>query len=335
VSEATGQVAGASFKHVSPAGTAVAGDLDEADLKLYGLHEGPASPVARAYVRARSADPKSSYADMAAVSKCVDVPTAEFLAGVVSDGIIAPEYDPEALRILRTKKRGSYLIFQIDPDFSPPTRETREVFGLRLSQERNAREITEADLQDVVCGELTDRARADLLLALITIKYTQSNSVGYAGQGRMVGIGAGQQSRIDCTKLAGAKARLWHLLRHPRVLTLAFKDDIRVQDRINWRVRFCEGDLTSTESGTFEQALREPVEPLRDDERAEWNSRLRGLSFASDGLIPFRDNVDWAYRYGAEFIAEPGGSIRSDEVETACRQYGITLIRTALRLFHH
>jgi phosphoribosylaminoimidazolecarboxamide formyltransferase/IMP cyclohydrolase len=332
---ATGVAAAASFKHVSPAGAALAVPLEPDLARAYEVEGDALTPAALAYVRARGADPKCSFGDFAALSEPVDEATALFLKGVVSDGIVAPGYAPAALDVLRAKKGGGFVVLRADPDFQPPPREAREVFGMRLVQDRNDHPIGPADLEHVVCGKLTEDARRDLLLALVTLKYTQSNSVGYALGGQMIGIGAGQQSRVDCTKLAGQKADVWHLGRHPKVLGLAFRRGVKRQDRINWRVRYIEGDLTPLEEAALRECLEGPLEPLSAAERREWLARLGGVSLASDGFIPFRDNVDHAARHGVRFIAEPGGSTRDDEVEAACREYGITLVHTKLRLFHH
>jgi phosphoribosylaminoimidazolecarboxamide formyltransferase/IMP cyclohydrolase len=332
---ALGLPAAASFKHVSPAGAAVAVELSEAEAAACEVAGRRLTPPALAYVRARGADPKSSFGDFAALSDPVDVATAELLAGVVSDGVVAPDYEAGALERLEAKKGGSFVVFRADPHHRPPELESREVWGVRLTQTRNSHAITAADLSNVVCGELTEAARRDLVLGLVTLKYTQSNSVGYALGGQMIGIGAGQQSRIDCTRLAGAKARLWHLGRHPRVLGLRFRRGVRRQDRINWRVRFCEGDLAPAEEAALRAALEGPLEPLRDEERRAWLAKLDGVSLVHDGFIPFRDNVDLAARHGVRFIAQPGGSARDDEVVAACREYGIALVHTGLRLFHH
>jgi phosphoribosylaminoimidazolecarboxamide formyltransferase / IMP cyclohydrolase len=332
---ATGLAAAASFKHVSPAGAALAVPLEADLVRAYEVEGETLTPAALAYVRARGADPKCSFGDFAALSEPVDEATARFLKGVVSDGIIAPGYEPEALALLRAKKGGDFIVIRADAGYEPPARESRELFGVRLEQDRNAHAIGEADLAEVVCGELSAEARRDLLLGLVALKYTQSNSVGYALGGQMIGIGAGQQSRVDCTKLAGAKADLWHLRRHPRVLALEFKKGVKRQDRINWRVRFIEGDLTRSEEAGLREALDQPVELLSEDEKRDWLGRLAGVCLVSDGFIPFRDNIDHAQRHGVAFIAEPGGSTRDDEVEAACREYGITLVHTKLRLFHH
>jgi len=332
---ATGLAAAASFKHVSPAGAALAVPLEPDLARAYEAEGEELTPAALAYVRARGADPKCSFGDFAALSEPVDAATARFLKGVVSDGVVAPGFEPEALEILRAKKGGGFIAIRADASYEPPAQESRELFGVRLVQDRNAHAIGDADLAEVVCGELTPEARRDLLLGLVTLKYTQSNSVGYALGGQMIGIGAGQQSRVDCTKLAGAKADLWHLRRHPKVLALAFKKGVKRQDRINWRVRFIEGDLTRSEEAALREALEHPLAPLGDDEKRAWIDSLDGVSLVSDGFIPFRDNIDRAQRHGVRFIAEPGGSTRDDEVEAACREYGITLVHTKLRLFHH
>jgi phosphoribosylaminoimidazolecarboxamide formyltransferase/IMP cyclohydrolase len=226
-------------------------------------------------------------------------------------------------------------VLQIDAGFRPPEREARELFGVRLVQDRNDKRIGAAELAHVVCGELTPEAKRDLLLGLIALKYTQSNSVGYALDGQMIGIGAGQQSRVDCTKLAGAKADVWHLGRHPKVLGLRFKKGVKRQDRINWRVRYIEGDLVPSEEAAFREVLDEPLVLLTPEERRAWQARLTGVSLVSDGFIPFRDNIDHAARHGVRFIAQPGGSTRDADIEAACREYGVAMVHTNLRLFHH
>lgn len=332
---ATGLPAAASFKHVSPAGAAVAVPLSPELAKAYEVEGKELTPAALAYVRARGADPKCSFGDFAALSDVVDVATAEFLKGVVSDGIVAPGFEPAALEVLKQKKNGAFIVIEADDAYRAPQRERREVFGMEMVQDRNDWQVSEAELKEVVCGELTPEARRDLLLGLVAIKYTQSNSVGYALGGQMIGIGAGQQSRVDCTKLAGAKADLWWLGTHPKVLGLRFKKGVKKQDRINWRVRYIEGDLTRFEEAALRDALDAPQGPLRDDERREWIKRLSGVSLVSDGFIPFRDNIDHASKHGVSFIAEPGGSTRDKDVEDACREYGIALVHTKLRLFHH
>jgi phosphoribosylaminoimidazolecarboxamide formyltransferase/IMP cyclohydrolase len=332
---ALGLPAATSFKHVSPAGAAVAVPLDDRLKRAYEVEGRELSPAALAYVRARGADPKSSFGDFVGLSDKVDRETAEFLKTVVSDGIIAPGYDPDALAILKAKKGGGFIVMQADPDFEAPDREAREVFGMRLVQDRNNYRVTRADLSNVVCGTLNDDAVRDLLLGLVTIKYTQSNSVGYSKGGQMIGIGAGQQSRVDCTKLAGAKTDVWQLGLHSKVLGLQFKQEVKRQERINWRVRYIEGDLTRYEADALREALSQPAEPLTSADKSDYLSKLSGASLASDGFIPFRDNIDHASRHGVSYIAEPGGSTRDSEIEAACREYGIALVYTNLRLFHH
>jgi phosphoribosylaminoimidazolecarboxamide formyltransferase/IMP cyclohydrolase len=332
--QALGRPAAASFKHVSPAGAAVSGAIDEVTAELYGVADGEVGALASAYLRARDADPKSSYGDFAAVSHPVDAELAELLTGMVCDGIVAPGYAPGTVERLSKKKNGRFLIMEADDSFVSPREEAREVFGLRLNQQHDE-VVLSSTLLRVVDDGLPDTAVADLLLGLAVLRYTQSNSVCYLRDGMTLGIGAGQQSRVDCTRLAGAKADTWWLRRHPSVRALSFRPGIRRQDRINWQIRFIEGDLTSDEASRLEEALVTPAGELTADERAQWIECLDRVAFASDGALPFRDNVDHANRHGVQYIAEPGGSIRSDEVEEACREHGITLTRTGLRLFHH
>lgn len=327
--------AAASFKHCSPAGAAVAVKLDPDLARAYEVTGRNLTPLACAYVRARGADPKSSFGDFVALSDPVDLETATFLKGVVSDGVVAPGYDPEALEVLRAKKGGGFIVLRGDGDFVPPERESREVFGLRLTQDRNNRAITIDDVADPVCGVFTPAARRDMVLGLISLKYTQSNSVGYALDGQMIGIAAGQQSRVDCTKLAGQKADTWHLGRHPRVLDLAFKPGVKRQQRINWRIRYLEGDLTPFEEVGLREALEGSLVPLSDAAKRDWIHKLDGVSLVSDGFIPFRDNIDHASKHGVKFIAQPGGSTRDADIESACKDYGIAMVHTGLRLFHH
>jgi len=333
--QALGMAAAASFKHVSPAGAAVGVPLTAELASAYEVDASQLSEVATAYVRARGADPKCSFGDFIAVSDPVDDSLARVLKVVVSDGIIAPGYTPAALEVLKAKKKGAFIVMQGDPSFVPPARETRELYGLRLTQDRNAVQLTDEHLRNVVCGALSDAARRDLLLGLVTLKYTQSNSVGYALDGQMIGIGAGQQSRVDCTKLAGQKADVWHLRRHPKVLGLKFKQGVTAQDRINHRVRYIEGDLVPSEIAAFEQALDQPFSPLGSAEKAAWAAQLTGVSLTSDGFLPFRDNVDHAKKHGVSFIAQPGGSTRDEEVAQACREHAIAMVHTGVRLFHH
>lgn len=304
--------AAASFKHTSPAGAAVSGPLDEVAVGLYEVEAGIAG-VASAYARARDADPKSSYGDFAAVSHPVDNDLATLLGGLVCDGIIAPGYEPGTVARLSRKKNGRFLIMEADPAYTPPPSETREVFGVRLMQERDPEEISR---QMFAGAALPDGAVDDLLLGMAVLRYTQSNSVCYTRGGMTLGIGAGQQSRVDCTRLAGHKADAWWLRRHPAVLSLRFAPGTRRQDKINQQVEFIEEHLTP-------------------GQRDEWLRRLSGVAFASDGYLPFRDNVDQACRHGVAYIAEPGGSVHSGDVSDACREHGVVLARTGLRLFHH
>lgn len=332
---ALGLPAAASFKHVSPAGAAVAAPLSEDLIRAYEVEGRELTPAATAYVRARGADPKCSFGDFVALSDVVDVATAQFLKPLVSDGIIAPGYEPEALEILKKKKKGGFIVMQGDPDFEPPARESREMYGMRLTQDRNHARLTLDMLDMVVVGSLNDEVKRDLLLGMVALKYTQSNSVGYALDGQMIGIGAGQQSRVDCTKLAGGKAQVWHLMRHPRVLDLPFKDSVKRQDRINFRVRFIEGDLVPSEIEAMNEALNGPLELLTAAEKQEWLGELTGVSLVSDAFFPFRDNIDHARKYGVSYIAQPGGSVRDGDIEQACREYNIAMAYTGVRLFHH
>ncbi|MEV0352016.1 phosphoribosylaminoimidazolecarboxamide formyltransferase [Nonomuraea sp. NPDC050680] len=334
-SEALNRPAAASFKHVSPAGAAVAGPVDEVTAELNGVDRAAVGALTSAYLRARDADPKSSYGDFVAVSQPVDVELAELLTRLVCDGVIAPGYDPGTVAVLGKKKGGRFLVMEADPVYVPPRQEAREVFGVRLTQERDEVVLSTALLDDVVCGTLPATAAEDLLLGLIVLRYTQSNSVCYLRGGATLGIGAGQQSRVDCTRLAGAKVDTWWLRRHPMVRALAFRPDVRLQDRINWQIRFIEGDLTADEKLRLSGALSSPLGELTDEQRATWLATLDEVAFVSDGALPFRDNVDHASRHGVRYIAEPGGSIRSAEVHDACRERQIALARTGVRLFHH
>jgi phosphoribosylaminoimidazolecarboxamide formyltransferase/IMP cyclohydrolase len=337
--EALGRPVAASFKHVSPAGAALAGPVDGPTAAFYGFDpaEGITSPLASAYVRARDADPTSSYGDFAAVSHPVDAELAALLARVVCDGIVAPGYEPGTVAALSAKKRGRFLVLEADPAYVPPQLERREVYGLRLTQARDEVPLSTALLGNVVCGQSPVPAdpAEDLLLGLAVVRYTQSNAVCYVRDGVTLGIGAGQQSRVDCTRLAGAKADAWWLRRHPAVQAMEFGAAVRRQERVNWQVRLAEGDLTPDERTRLAAALTAPTAEPTGEERREWAARLSGVAFASDGALPFRDNVDHAARHGVRWIAEPGGSLRSAEVAEACAEHGITLVRTGLRLFQH
>ena len=333
--DALAMPAAASFKHVSPAGAAVAVPLP-ADLQRAYEVEGVAlTPLATAYARARGADPKSSFGDFAALSEPVDAATANYLKGVVSDGVIAPGFEPGTFETLARKKGGAFVVLEANPAYEPPALESRQVFGITLTQARNDHRITGADLANVVCGSLSEDAKRDLLLGLIALKYTQSNSVALTSDGQTIGVGAGQQSRVDCTKLAGAKADVWRLRRHPQVQNLRFRSGTKRQERINWRVRYIEGDMAAAEQTAFAAALAESASPLSAAERAASLAKPADVSMASDGFIPFRDNVDCAQRHGVRSIAQPGGSARDAEAASACREYGIAMAHTGVRLFHH
>ena len=328
--------AAASFKHTSPAGVALAGRVDDVAAATYGRTGGAGiSGVASAYLRARDADPKSSYGDFAAVSRPVDLDLADLLAGAVCDGIVAPGYEPGTVAALSRKKNGRFLIMEADPAFTPPPTESREVFGVRLTQDRDETPLSARLLQVVTGPPLTETATSDLLLGLAVLRQTQSNSVCYVRDGMTLGIGAGQQSRVDCTRLAGAKTDTWWWRRHPVIRDLRFAPGLTRQDKINWQVRLIEADLTAQEHSRLARVLTEPATELSPAQRADWGRRLTGVAFASDGHLPFRDNVDHARRHGVSRIAEPGGSVRGDQVAAACQEYGITLARTGLRLFQH
>jgi AICAR transformylase/IMP cyclohydrolase PurH len=326
--------AAASFKHVSPAGAAIAGDVDDVAAACFRRSHGDMSPVTTAYVRARDADPKSSYGDLAAVSASVDADLADLLAGVVCDGIVAPGFEPGVVATLSRKRNGRFLVIEADDQVEPPLEETRELLGIRLTQQRDATPLTQ-NLLIEASSELAQTNRSDLLLGLVVLRYTQSNSVAYLRDGMTVGIGAGQQSRVDCTRLAGAKVDTWWLRRHPMVRDLQFAANVRRQDRINWQIRVIEGDLSAAERDQMGTAFVEPPADLTAEQRRTWVSQLSDVAFVSDGHLPFRDNVDQASRHGVSCIAEPGGSIRSRDVEQACSEHGILLAQTALRLFHH
>lgn len=267
-----GKPTAASFKHVSPAGVAISGPLDDATSAAFGVSADELSSTGLAYVRARAVDPKSSYGDFAALSDPVDRETAEFLRGVVCDGIIAPGYDHGTIGILAAKKGGAFVIIAADPDFEPAQREAREVFGLRLLQDANTAHITEDLLDKVVSGEVPASARHDLLLGLVAVKYTQSNSVAYVLGGQTIGIGAGQQSRVDATKLAGSKADVWHLRRHPKVANLRFTPQVKTQERVNWQIRYVEGGLSAHEKAAFAEVLERPADPLTRTDRQQWRT---------------------------------------------------------------
>ena len=336
--EAPGLPAAASFKHVSPAGAAVALPLSDTLKKIYFVDDLELSDMACAYARARGADRMSSYGDWVALSDTCDKQTATLLAREVSDGIIAPDYTPEALEILKTKRKGSYNVVKIDPAYTPAPIEHKDVFGITFEQGRNEVKIDEAMLRNLVTDntDLPESAKRDLLIALIALKYTQSNSVCYAKDGQVIGVGAGQQSRIHCTRLAGNKADVWYLRQHPKVLALPFRSDIRRPDRDNTIDVYISDEYEDVlADGAWQQFFTARPEPLTREERRAWLDTLTGVSLGSDAFFPFGDNIERAHKSGVSFIAEPGGSIRDDHVIETCNKYGIAMAFTGLRLFHH
>ncbi len=336
--EATGLPAAASFKHVSPAGAAVGLPLSDLEKKINFVEEFELSPMACAYARARGADRMSSYGDFIALSDTCDKETAAIIAKEVSDGIIAPDYTPEALEILKTKRKGGYTVIQIDKNYVPKPIERRDVFGITFEQGRNELKIDENMLTNFVTEAKTfpDSAKIDLIIALITLKYTQSNSVCYAKGGQVIGVGAGQQSRIHCTRLAGNKADVWYLRQHEKVLNLKFKKDIRRPDRDNTiDVYISDEYMDVLADGVWENFFEEKPEVLTREERLEWLKTQSGVSVGSDAFFPFGDNIERARKSGVEFIAQPGGSIRDDHVIDTCNKYGIAMVFTGNRLFHH
>ena len=336
---ATGLPAAASFKHVSPAGAAVGLPLSEADRKIYFVEpDAELTPIACAYIRARGADRLCSYGDWAALSDVCDAATARYLKYEVSDGIIAPGYTDEALEILKTKKKGNYNIVEIDPDYVPAPQEYKDVFGVTFQQGRNNFEISDALLNNIVTDnkDLPADARRDMIVALITLKYTQSNSVCYVKDGQAIGVGAGQQSRIHCTRLAGSKADNWWLRHHPKVLGLQFVDGIRRPDRDNAIDIYTSDEYEDIlADGTWQQTFTVKPEPLTAEEKKAWIATQSGLTVGSDAFFPFGDNVERARKSGALYIAEPGGSIRDDHVIATANKYGMVMAFTGMRLFHH
>lgn len=335
---ATGLPAAASFKHVSPAGAAVATELSDTLKKIYFVDDLELSPIASAYAKARGADRMSSYGDWAALSDVCDKETALILKREVSDGIIAPGYTDEALEILKSKRKGTYNIVKIDPNYVPAAIEHKQVYGVTFEQGRNSLKIDEELLKNFPTDNktFTDEAKRDLIIALITLKYTQSNSVCYAKDGQAIGVGAGQQSRIHCTRLAGNKADIWYLRQNPKVMALPFKEDIRRPDRDNTIDVYISDDYEDVlADGIWEQFFTEKPEPLTREEKKEWLKTFSGVSLGSDAFFPFGDNIERAHKSGVEFIAQPGGSIRDDNVIEVCNKYNIAMAFTGIRLFHH
>ena len=335
---ATGLPAAASFKHVSPAGAAVAKELTDVERQMYFAGDLPLSPIASAYVRARGADRLCSYGDWAALSDVCDEETARFLALEVSDGVIAPGYTGKALEILKTKRKGGYNVVEIDPDYVPKPLEHKDVFGITFEQGRNDFAIQEGLLENLVTQnkDLPAEARRDMLLSLIALKYTQSNSVCYAKDGMTIGVGAGQQSRIHCTRLAGNKADIWWLRQHPKVLGLQFVDNIRRPDRDNAIDVYLSDEYEDIlADGVWQNTFTRRPEPLTREEKAAWIAQLSGVTVGSDAFFPFGDNVERARKSGVQYIVQPGGSIRDDHVIATCDKYGIAMAFTGMRLFHH
>ena len=337
--EALGLPAATSFKHVSPAGAAVSVPLDDTLLEVYDCKKKQElSSLATAYIRARGADPLSSFGDFIALSRKVDLSTAEVVRKMVSDGIIAPGFDNDALILLKEKKGGEFLILAADPEFKIPELEFREVAGVGFSQLRNTIKINENTFLTKVVTKNNDfsaEARRDLVLASITLKYTQSNSVAYALDGQIIGIGAGQQSRVDCTKLAGRKVETWFMRQHPKVLNLPFHEQVRNVERINARILFIEGGMTEPELLAWQSQFSRPIEALSPTEKEEWLAKLEGISLSSDAFFPFRDNIDQASKRGVDYVVQPGGSNRDKEVIAATDEYGMVMAFTGIRLFHH
>ena len=337
--KATGICAATSFKHVSPAGAAVGLPLTDTLKKIYWVDDlGELSPLACAYARARGADRMSSYGDFIALSDVCDVPTAKMIQREVSDGIIAPGYEPEALEILKSKRKGTYNIIKIDANYVPAPVETKQVYGITFEQGRNALDIGEKLLENVVTDNknIPDDKKRDLVISLITLKYTQSNSVCYVKDGQAVGIGAGQQSRIHCTRLAGNKADIWWLRQSPKVMGLQFKDDIRRADRDNTiDVYISDECMDVLAEGEWQKYFTVKPEVFTKEEQKEWLAKNTGMCVGSDAFFPFGDNIERARKSGVEYIAQPGGSIRDDNVIETCNKYNIAMAFTGIRLFHH
>ncbi|MGI6576939.1 MAG: phosphoribosylaminoimidazolecarboxamide formyltransferase [Eubacteriales bacterium] len=336
--EATGYPAATSFKHVSPAGAAIGLPLTDTLKKIYFVENKELSPLASAYARARGADRMSSYGDYIALSDICDKETATIISPEVSDGIIAPGYTDEALAILKRKRKGNYNIIQIDENYVPKPIEHKDVYGVTFEQKRNDYKIDDSAFQNIVTSNknLTDEAKRDLIISLITLKYTQSNSVCYTYDGQAIGIGAGQQSRIHCNRLAGSKADTWFLRQHEKTLSLKFKKGIGRANRDNaidvYLSEYWEDLLLTKE---WKDIFEEKPEPFTSEEKREWLKNISGVSLGSDAFFPFSDNIERAKRSGVSFIAQPGGSIRDDAVIEACDKYGMVMAFTGMRLFHH
>ena len=338
---ATGLPAAASFKHVSPAGAAVGLPLDDTLRKIYFVDDLKVelSPIACAYARARGADRMSSYGDFVALSDTCDEATALLIKREVSDGVIAPEYTPEAIEILKAKRKGTYNVIKIDPNYVPAPIERKQVFGITFEQGRNEVKLDDPSLFENIPTQnktFSEAAKRDLIIALITLKYTQSNSVCYVKDGQAIGIGAGQQSRIHCTRLAGNKADIWWLRQHPKVMSLPFVDNIRRADRDNTIDVYISEDYDDVlRDGTWQQFFKEKPEVLTREEKKAWIAQNTGVALGSDAFFPFGDNIERAHKSGVEYIAQAGGSVRDDNVIETCDKYGIAMSFTGVRLFHH
>jgi len=329
--------AAASFKHVSPSGAAVAAPLSDVLKKIYFVDDLELSPLATAYARARGVDRMSSFGDWIALSDTVNVSTAQLISREVSDGITAPAYEPAALEILKKKKQGKYAVIQIEPTYEPPALETRDLFGVTFEQRRNDRLVTRADLANIVTKNkhLPESAVRDMMIAWITLKYTQSNSVCYTVDGQVIGVGAGQQSRVHCARLAGSKADLWRLRQHPFVLSLPFKPDIKRPDRDNAIDQFLQPDVTEAEKSNWDKVFSESPRQLTVEERRAWLDGMSDIVLGSDAFFPFRDSIDRAAKSGVKYVLQPGGSNRDEDVIAACDEYGMTMVFSGVRLFHH
>jgi phosphoribosylaminoimidazolecarboxamide formyltransferase/IMP cyclohydrolase len=332
-----GLPAATSFKHVSPSGAAVAVPLSDILKKIYFVDDMELSPLATAYARARGVDRMSSFGDFIALSDTVDVPTAKLIAREVSDGVIAPDYEPEALEILKKKKQGKYAVVQIDPAYEPQLTETRQVFGVSMEQRRNDRPVTHEDFANIVTQQkdLPESATRDMFIAWITLKFTQSNSVCYVTDGQTIGVGAGQQSRVHCARLAGSKADLWWLRQHPSVLALPFKDGVKRPDRDNAIDQFLQSDVTDAEKKNWANVFSHTPQQLTSAERRTWLDGLTDVTLGSDAFFPFRDSIDRAAKSGVKYVLQPGGSNRDEDVIAACDEYGMTMVFSGVRLFHH
>ena len=336
--EATGIPAAASFKHVSPAGAALALPLSDTLKKIYFVDDMELSPMACAYARARGADRMSSYGDWIALSDTCDASTAKLIAREVSDGVIAPDYTDEALEILKGKRKGGYNVVKIDANYVPAPIEHKDVFGITFEQGRNELKIDGSLFENIptACKDFPEDAKRDLIISLITLKYTQSNSVCYVKDGQAIGIGAGQQSRVHCTRLAGNKADFWFLRQHPKTMNLPFKEGIRRADRDNTIDVYISDDYMDVlADGIWENFFTVKPEPLTREEKRAWLDTMQGVALGSDAFFPFGDNIERAHRSGVQYIAQPGGSIRDDNVIEICDKYGIAMAFTGIRLFHH